>query len=270
MPERHLLRFWPFLILAFVFSSGSVLAQEARLPGAVAVSKTDAAPLDFVEVVTGGANPQSPLPMVVAIHGLGSSPERFSSLIRNFEFPARFVLPRAPEPWGRGSSWFPSPARNNISDPGWIKKLEGSADRIASLIKALSKEKPTVGRAMVLGFSQGGILSFIVAVRHPELVGVSVPIAGFLPEIMVPAKTGNSLYPAVYALHGEADSVIPFKLALRSVSKLKTLGVKVKLSSFPGVKHRIPTPLREELYRRLKNHVEAPFGETGVQGQPKK
>lgn len=63
---------------------------------------------------------------------------------------------------------------------------EAMADDIAALIKHLKLERPDV-----MGFSLGGGVAFLTAVRHPEVVGrliiVSTPIkrSAFYPDILV-------------------------------------------------------------------------------------
>src|SRR5689334_2813394 len=68
--------------------------------------------IHYLEFVTAGADPESPLPMIVAIHGLGDSPQGFRSLLEGFDRPARVILPRGLDVEGEGWSWFPIRARD--------------------------------------------------------------------------------------------------------------------------------------------------------------
>ena len=226
----------------------------ARPGGAEAVPEAEARPaapgghgLSFVEIRTGPAPPPGagarPLPLVVAIHGLGDWPESFADLLDGFHVPARVVLPRAPRPWGSGFAWLPgrnSPARGRAE--------RRSTERLAGLLRELTPEG-TEG-AVVTGFSQGGILSFALAARHPELVRAAVPVSGYLPTSITPRRRAGPL-PPIRALHGTADRVLTVSRARRGAARLRRLGFDVELQEYEGVGHTVTDQMREDLFERL-------------------
>lgn len=206
--------------------------------------------LEHVLLLTGGAKATDPLPLVVAIHGLGDRPEAFAGLVRDLGVPARVVVPRAPDPWGKGWSWFPVRATGATPEVR-LGAIVRSADRIAALVASLRAAHPTKGRAIVLGFSQGGILSFVLAVRHPDAFALAVPLSGWLPPELVPASRPPARapprLPAIIALHGEADTVLPVAPARASVEALKKAGWPAELRTWPSVGHSVPPPIRSTL-----------------------
>lgn len=186
----------------------------------------------YVERVTAGADPAMPLPMIVAIHGLGDTPESFLHLFDGFSEPARVIAPRGPIPMGKGFSWFET-------SPGGKEAFEAElitvTDQLMALIRKTIFTRPSEGRVVVTGFSQGAILSFSIAARDGDLFTVAAPIAGFLPPgLETPA--GNSP-PRIEAFHGEADKRIQFELGQQTIERLKAAGYEATMHSYEGLDH---------------------------------
>ena len=169
------------------------------------------------------------MPLIIAIHGLGDTPENFSRFLRDFPAPARVIALRAPDRYGSGFSWFPIRARLGADDPQLADAVNAAAQRIARNVQILIKTRPTVGRPVVLGFSQGGILSFTLASRFPDVFEASLPIAGMLPTRLA---TGNAGRVAVYGFHGGEDSLIPAQAGLDAVQALKKRGYRAELKQY--------------------------------------
>ncbi|HEX7666256.1 MAG TPA: hypothetical protein VF407_17140, partial [Polyangiaceae bacterium] len=156
----------------------SATANDDGSPKALA-----AGDLEVLEVLTSGAKATDALPMIVAVHGLGDKPENWRDFFSTFPIPARVILPRAPEPWGDGGSWFHYPPSSEADLASGVAK---AGDRVAAAIADLEKSRPTKGLAILTGFSQGGFVSYAVAVRHPDVIQAAFPMSGALPVALVP------------------------------------------------------------------------------------
>jgi len=223
-------------------ASGAVWSRpEAGVP-AVAGSPG----LEHVESLSGGATSADGLPLVFAIHGLGDRPESFAGILDGFGPAARIVVPRAPRPWGPGFAWMPG-----RTHPGRARAEVRSADRIATLIRRLrpgAEARPVV----ITGFSQGGIMSFLVAVRHPDLVRGAVPVSGYLPTGVHPARRRDGVrLPPIRAIHGTVDRVLSVRGARASVQRLRDRGWDAELSEHEGVGHTVSDAMLAELHGTL-------------------
>jgi len=243
--------------------SGTVQERASSSPRASSADRASGgarpvseAALDYVELVTAGADAGAVLPTVVAVHGLGDRPEQFKGLIEGLPFKARVILPRGPMPWHGGYSWFDIALPYVGTDEGLAAGVATAADRVAALIDTLAKERPTRGRPILTGFSQGGMIAFAVAVRHPDAIDLSVPVSGALPEALMPVD-GARIAP-IRALHGDADPIVPISGVLETVARLERLGADVSLSRYPGVGHTITSRMRAELFRRLRAAASQP------------
>ena len=211
-----------------------------------------AALLDYVTVVTAPGIPDDePLPMVVAFHGLGGSADRFLPAYADLGFPARLVVPNAPEPYVVGRAWFPVE-----NDPEFLAELDRTVERVAALLEHLPTRWPTRGKPIVSGFSQGGILSFSLAAKHPELLSAAVPVAGGLPYASVEDLPLDPTLP-IRAFHGEADGRISVRWGRWSVETLRQEGADVTLETFPELGHKFESPMRERVFETLRELAEA-------------
>lgn len=225
--------------------SAPVSAPSAPAPAAEAVRVPA-----YVERVVGGGGAEEALPMIIAIHGLGDQPERFGAWLEGVDFKARLILPRGLDAYGSGYTWFPlSPPGSGGPDPA---KVNAAADGIAALVRRLVAERPTSGRPVVLGFSQGGMLTFALAARHPELFAAALPIAGApVGELPLPSQG----VPLV-AFHGEADTRIAPERAKGWVEALRGAGQEAEIRLYPGLGHQISGQLRLEVYASLRRFLD--------------
>jgi phospholipase/carboxylesterase len=217
-----------------------------------APSDTEAAGVRFVEILTGGASPSDALPLVVGIHGLGGDPERYGLILSSLSLRARVILPYGLEPYGDGFAWFP-PWRD---DAELAAGTQRAADRLAAMIDELVRRRPTTGAPIVTGFSQGGILSFALAVLHPESVRAAFPVSGLLAPSLWPSQlpAGRAM-PRVHALHGTADDRVPIAGARATVQRLREVGFSADLVEYQGVGHTVTTEMRRDLVQALSQEL---------------
>jgi phospholipase/carboxylesterase len=245
-PRLAALAAWSLLALAL----GACEPRERR--GAEAAPEASAeVPLERLEILTGGARADDALPAVVAIHGLGDTPRGLAPLFEGFPLPARVVLPRAPTPYAGGGSWFPLPWDPG-GEAGFERGVAAAAARLSALLDGLPGERPTRGRPVVTGFSQGGILAFAVATARPDLVSAALPIAGMLPRGLWPRALprGAEAVP-LRALHGDRDDRLPSAAAEALVAHLRRLGFDAELRLYPGTGHAVSREMLRDYHGLL-------------------
>ena len=250
---------------------------EEPLPGdlpGVKVREIEIEGLYALEVILGEAEFEDALPLVFLIHGRGDRPRVPGGPFANAPTPMRLILPRAPTALGTGFTWL----RVSVTS-GRIEELAASlrlrAAHIAHVIRKTREQRPTLGTPIVAGFSQGGMLAFTLAVRHPDVVGEALPMAGWLPPqlrpLVVPAA--ERLIP-IRSAHGTADPVVPFAPTRELIGQLTELGWDAVLIPFEGVEH-VMSPemnaqfelwLEDALARRAPALLGDGLGESGADG----
>jgi phospholipase/carboxylesterase len=228
-------------------------ASEPALEAKVVDELPRVGEIHYLELVTANADPESPLPMIVAIHGLGDSPQGFRTLLEQFDRPARVILPRALDAHDEGWSWFPIRARDRDID-ALARGIDHAADVLAPAIAQLTRQRPTIGKPIVTGFSQGGMLSFALAVEHGELFTAALPIGGWLPDPLWPTSA-NASAPPILAFHGDADAAVRYEPTKLCVEQLRGLGYRAELRTYVGVGHMISPDIHADLLQSLREQL---------------
>ncbi len=200
--------------------------------------------LELVPMEAAAAGKTRELNTLVAVHGLGDSPGGFARLFGGREVDCRLIFPRGPLLHGRGYSWF----EVEISD-GRVKwfSLEQLL-RSAGEIARLSSNLQVASKPAVFGFSQGGMLSFVLAAMYPDLFERFIPVAGYLPaEVNIKEPTDGRVQLRV--IHGEQDRLIPIDKARDSARRFSERGAAVVFEQLPGQGHSLRGMSFEDICR---------------------
>ncbi len=198
--------------------------------------------VEAIELFTGGADESAPI--VVAIHGLGDQPENWVPTWSAFPGRARIAIPRAFHPASGGFSWFPIKL-DQLDEPALAETVGAAEERLWRSLSRLAERR----RLVVTGFSQGGILSFVLAARRGDRVAHAFPVAGFCPEPLLPKEGQRAA--KVVAFHGLEDNVIGIDRSRRSVAAFRSKGHEATLREYAGVPHAISAAMRAELWQNL-------------------
>jgi phospholipase/carboxylesterase len=201
--------------------------------------------VEVIELFPNGALESSPL--VVAIHGMGDRPDRWIEQWRRFPAKVQIALPRAFDRHGDGWSWF-------RFEDGMTDEQFGAAVGAAESRLWRGLAKLAAGRRMIVtGFSQGGILSFAIAARHPDAVIRAFPVAGSCPGPLLPREKARAA--PILAFHGTSDKVLDVKWGREAVNAFKEQGNEAELKEYEGVGHTISPEMREDLWRAIASAV---------------
>jgi phospholipase/carboxylesterase len=155
--------------------------------------------------------------MVVFLHGYGADGADLLGLADPLapHLPeAVFLSPDAPEPCqggGFGLQWFPIPWIDGSSEAAAEAGLTQAAlDLNAFLDARLAEEGLTPAALVLVGFSQGAMMSLHVAPRRALPMAGVVAISGRLlrPDALA---TEALVKPPVLLIHGDQDPVVPFE-----------------------------------------------------------
>lgn len=202
---------------------------------------------EYLEFVTGGAASGDRLPLVIALHGLGDRPESFAHAFTGFPAKARFVLPHNDVRYSDGFSWFPAGDRESAEAGQRVSEM---AARLVAFAASLAKTKPTAGKPIFTGFSQGGALSLAAGVLHGGDVAAAFPVGSFMAASLVP-KTNGGPRIRIEAFHGLADTLVPFDTTAARYKALESAGFSVTMHSYAGVPHAISAEEREDWFSAI-------------------
>lgn len=176
-------------------------------------------------------------PLLLLLHGYGSNEEDLFSFARELPDDYFIVSARAPFDLTYGSyAWYAinfDADENKFSDIG---QARASRDIIVSFVDELVANYPIDSADVTLiGFSQGAILGYAVALSYPEKVQRLVAISGYLNTEMAVDDFRNFDLSTlkIFASHGTVDQVIPVEWARKSMPVLEDLGIKVVYKEYP-------------------------------------
>lgn len=197
-------------------------------------------------------------PLLIMCHGYGSDENDLFSFASELPEELFIVSVRAPYPMQPyGNAWY---AINFDAEKGkWSdnEQAKTSRDLIAGFIDDLVEKYPVnKDNVSLLGFSQGTILSYSVALTYPEKVKNIVALSGYINDVILPENLNpDSLkHLDFYCSHGSVDQVIPVDWARKTAPFLSNLGVKHSYSEFP-VGHGVAPQNFYELKDWLKERI---------------
>lgn len=193
--------------------------------------------VEFKELVH--KEPDELLPLIVPIHGLGGAPEHWVSGWMPFPGRSNIALPRGFNKHEDGYSWFPW--NPDMNDEKLAADVSAAEERLWKGIAALARGR----RVMVAGFTEGAMLSFVMALRHPENIVRAFPVVGSCPKPLIAKETAKAA--PITAYHGTADDIIPITTVRENVEAIKKLGGDVVLREYAGVKHTATDKMHDDL-----------------------
>lgn len=179
-----------------------------------------------------GFNPPGEVPVVIGLHGLGSSPDNFMRIWELIEEPNFiFVVPQAPYPIGEDSfSWY----LGDHETEEWGHSLILAGNYVIALVEQIKQEYP-VSDVYLFGFSQGGCLALYTGLQEPELFEAIIPNSGWLAENFIqPGWITDATDLRIELMHAPDDRGVPFDAAIRAETVLRENGWDVELHETSG------------------------------------
>lgn len=171
-------------------------------------------------------------PVLLLLHGYGSNEEDLFSFASEFPDHYYVISARAPYNLQHGSyAWY---AINFDADEKKFSNTEEakkSRDVIADFIDELLQKYPIDALDVnLVGFSQGCILGYAVALSYPEKINRAILMGGYFNTDMTKTGFENNNFSnlKIFASHGSVDQVVPVDWARNAkpiLDKLKIVNV---------------------------------------------
>ncbi|GGK59078.1 MULTISPECIES: alpha/beta hydrolase [Flavobacteriaceae] len=175
--------------------------------------------------------------LLILLHGYGSNEEDLFSFATELPEDLIIISARAPQNLGFGSySWY---TINFTADTGKFSDIPEAIEArelIAKFIGEIQeKYKISPEKTFLLGFSQGTILSYAVALNYPEKVQKVIALSGYINPELLPTNLETKDYSKLdfFISHGSVDQVIPVEWANKAPQFLNSLKVKNCYQEYP-------------------------------------
>lgn len=181
----------------------------------------------YLETVRGGNDPDVPMPMVVVFHSRGATPGGAASF-PGLAGPVRIIRPAGFNRTQQGGyTWFTHSSKTNPE--GLTDEMRQRAAELTAWLGALMRCRPTLGRPVVTGSSEGGHVSYLLASESPGLVSGAVALLGYVP----PGIWNRSMAPTV-GLHTTGDNTVPYARTKAYWDAMKQAGAQLETQTFSG------------------------------------
>jgi len=194
-------------------------------------------------------------PLILLLHGYGSNEEDLFSFATELPDEYYIISARAPYDLQYGSyAWYAinfDADENKFSDN---EQAKSSRDLIAGFIDELTTNYPIDSdKIALLGFSQGAVLSYSVALSYPEKIQKVIALSGYISDaIFEKDYLKNDLSKLkIFASHGTADQVIPVDWARKTKPFLDKLGIASNYKEYP-IGHGISPQIFDDFKNWLK------------------
>jgi phospholipase/carboxylesterase len=203
-----------------------------------------------------------PFPTILALHGWGASAHDLLGLAPLLHRGEALVLcPQGPVtvplgPGIEGYGWFPL-GGGREPDPLEVARGLGAVE---SFLEAAARAFPIDPRKLVLlGFSQGGVLAYQLALRDPARFAGLVALCSWLPAPLAASVVRKPEHEALPALvvHGTRDPMIPVERGRESRDALLGLGVPTTYREY-AMGHEIAPDALRTLIEWLEDEVFTP------------
>lgn len=179
-----------------------------------------------------------PHPTVVALHGWGASAHDLigvAPLLASGR--VQMICPQGgltvPLESASGFGWFPLTGTGQLFDAAAIAR---AGERVREFL-ARAEERYAIDplKLVLAGFSQGGVLAYLVALSNPERFAGLAALSSWLPPPLASALAENEARRRLPTLvqHGSQDEIIAVARARQSVESLRALDVPVLYREYP-------------------------------------
>nr|WP_321223907.1 alpha/beta fold hydrolase [uncultured Psychroserpens sp.] len=176
-------------------------------------------------------------PLLIMLHGYGSDENDLFSFAQELPEELFIISVRAPHPMQPyGNAWYAINFDANQNKWNDVEQAVESRDNIAKFIDEACAEYPVnKDNVTLLGFSQGTILSYAVALTYPEKVKNIIALSGYVSDDMLNDDLESKDFSNLdfYCSHGSVDQVIPIDWARKAPVFLDKLNIKNTFSEFP-------------------------------------
>jgi phospholipase/carboxylesterase len=205
-----------------------------------------------VKPLSGGKAKQ----LVIFLHGLGADGKDLITLAKDigkFLPDAHFLSPHAPQECDMapfGYQWFSLQQRDEDSI---LKGIKATAPILNNYIdEQLVKLDIKPENVILMGFSQGTMMSLYVALRRERAIGGIVGFSGALIGAQsLPVEIKST--PPVLLIHGDNDDVVPYQALAFAKDTLSSNNVKVETLTCKGLGHSIDIDGIEEAIKFMRD-----------------
>ena len=193
-------------------------------------------------------------PLVVLLHGFGASMDDLAGICPAIDAEGYlYACPNAPLPFQLGPGhvgygWMPPRGEGTAED---VKRAEDLLETFFDEVMEQYHVPP--GRVVLMGFSQGGAMTYRCGLARPDVFAGLVALSAFMPD---PEELKDRLplerRQPIFIAHGIYDELAPVERAQQARAFLEREGYRPDYKEYP-MRHEISQQVLDELAPWIKN-----------------
>jgi phospholipase/carboxylesterase len=204
--------------------------------------------LVYLNILPDGYDPDAEYPLVVMLHGFGANMRDLAGLAPSINRDGYvYSCPNAPIPFNLGPGmtgygWHPPRGEATPED------FQQAEDLVAGYFDEVFEQlKASPGQVVLLGFSQGGGMTYRCGLGRPELFAGLVALSASLPDpnVLRP-KLPEDRNQAIFIAHGDHDPMIGMDTAQAARRFLEEEGYSPSYHEY-SMGHEIPPAVLADL-----------------------
>jgi phospholipase/carboxylesterase len=204
--------------------------------------------LHYLNIYPDDYDPTLTYPLIIMLHGFGANMKDLAALAPAIQRQGCvYCCPNAPIPFEIGPGmigygWHP---RRGEATP---EDIQAAEDLLNGFFKEVFHQlKATPGRILLLGFSQGGGMTYRCGLSSPETFAGLVALSASLPdpEELRPKLPSQRNQP-IFIAHGRSDPLVSMDSARATMKFLKAEGYYPDYHEY-DMAHEIPPRVLEDL-----------------------
>ena len=248
------------LVTSWITNAGAESSVQGGVPGEPCTASLPDAQAGmyggycYETVVANSSSEAASLPLVIGLHWSGATPTEFREVLSRIKTPVRLVLVRGTQVRRTGFSFYPVEPYYYDMDESQQRAVQlAESERMAALAREVSRRFPVCGRPVAVGASQGGDLVYLLGLRHPDIVGLAIPLLATIDLQLVPDRPARRI--PIHAMHGIDDTIVPIETARRLAKAASAKGFEVTLTEFPNTGHDIPDAMKSKIATIIDAYV---------------
>lgn len=176
-------------------------------------------------------------PLLLLLHGYGSNEQDLFSFAEELPKELLIISAQAPLSLGFGSyAWYTinfDASNNKFSD---LDEARTSLDKIEHFIdEIVERYDVNTEKVFLLGFSQGAILSYALALRQPNKINKVLALSGYINTELIPQDLTSEMVDTLdfFISHGTVDQVLPIDWIRKSLPILDQLHINYAFHEYP-------------------------------------
>ncbi len=193
--------------------------------------------------------PAQPRQLVLLFHGVGSRASDLLPLGRALAHHAAHALivsVQAPDAQGSGWQWF---SVQGVTEANRPARVAATMPRFVQAVQEWQRASSIdASGTTLIGFSQGAIMALEATQLDSSPAARVIALSGRFAQPPRVAPMGTR----VHLMHGDADPMMPVRLAVDASEKLRSLGGQASLERFAGLGHGIDARVLDAVVERMR------------------